>query len=70
MMTKAKPKTYKVAIYFRDTTGVWHYHDTWDGEANSPADAKYKALDAMCHARNVRSDCCKAEILPDRHKSH
>ena len=67
MMTQAKPKTYTVAVYFRDHDGIWHHHKTWSGEANSPADAKYKAIDAFPTARISK---WKAEILPGRHKSH
>ena len=60
MMTRQKPKTYKVAVYFRDDNGVWHPHGTWEDTAASPADAKYKALDALS---DDRIEGWKAEII-------
>jgi hypothetical protein len=60
MMTQQKPKTYKVAVYFRDDENVWHHHGTWSGEAASPSDAKYKAIEALA---DERIEGWKAEIL-------
>jgi hypothetical protein len=66
MMTQAKPKTYKVAVYYRDADGIWHYHATWHGEANSPADAKYRAIDLLS---TPQIEKWKAEIIPSRHRN-
>lgn len=60
MTTQSKPKTFKVAVYFRDDDGVWHHHGTWDGEAASPSDAKYKAIEALA---DQRIEAWKADIL-------
>ena len=61
MMTlKWQPKTYKVAVYWRDDDGVWHHHGTWEGEAATPSDAKYKVVDALS---DVRVESWKGEIL-------
>jgi hypothetical protein len=60
MMTQQLPRTYKVAVYFRDDDGIWHYHGTWDGEAANPADAKHQAIDALA---DERIEGWKAEIL-------
>ena len=60
MMTEKKPRTYKVAVYFRDDDGIWHPHGTWEGDAASPADAKYRAVDALA---DDRIDGWKGEIL-------
>jgi hypothetical protein len=58
-----RTKHYKVAVYFRDDAGIWHPHGTWEDTANSPADAKYRALDALS---DHRVEGWKAEILADR----
>jgi hypothetical protein len=71
MMTQQKkPRTYKVAVYFRDDDGVWHHHGTWDGEAVSPFDAKCQAIKELS---DVRIEGWRADILaatpPSRNES-
>lgn len=56
----AKPRTYKVAVYWRDDERIWHHHGTWEGEANSPADARTRALNAL---EDERIESWKAEII-------
>ena len=62
MMSKlsTKPKTYKVAVYFRDDDGIWDPHGTWEGEAASPFDAKVEAIRALA---DDRIDGWRADIV-------
>jgi hypothetical protein len=60
MMTEKKPRGYRVAVYFRDDDGIWHYHGTWEDDAVDVADAKAKAINALA---DDRIEGWKAEII-------
>ena len=61
------PRAYKVAVYWRDDDGIWHYHGTWEDTAANPADAKRQAIDALSDVRIT--DPWKAEIINNKSSS-
>jgi hypothetical protein len=61
-------KIYVVAIYYRDENTILHHYTNWRGEADSPGDAKYRALLALLAEERggpLLSHSWKAEIFDD-----